>query len=151
MGRHPPAAGPYNEHRPLSCVRDKLQACATRIIAKGELLTSASERRGKGRAKLARKVRVRPSEPHGEDFDEVVETLNVCRTGIYFASSRASYKKELRLFVTYPYDTEHGAINQEYLGRVVRIDELPDGRRGIAVHLQMKLNLGAHDTVSPLH
>jgi len=97
------------------------------------------------------KVRVRPSEPRGSDFDEVVETLNVCRTGIYFASSRACYKKDLRLFVTYPYDTGPGAINQEYIGCVVRIDDLPDGRRGIAVHLQMKLNLGARETVSPQH
>ena len=114
-------------------------------------LHSTPERRGKGRAKLAQKVRVRPSEPHGKDFDEVVDTLNVCRTGIYFASSRACYHKDMRLFVTYPYLTEHGAINQEYLGRVVRIDQLTGGLRGIAIHLQMKVNLGARDTISPGH
>ena len=114
-------------------------------------MSEKSERRGKGRAKLSQRVRVRPSEPRGNDFDEVVETLNVCRTGIYFSSRRACYKKELRLFVTYPYDTGHGAINQEYLGRVVRIDELPDGSRGIAVHLQMKINLGARETISLHH
>jgi hypothetical protein len=114
-------------------------------------MTHNSERRGKGRAKLVQKLRVRPSEPRGIDFDEVVETTNVCRTGVYFLTRRASYQKEMRLFVTYPYSTEHGAINQEYLGRVVRIDQLPDGQRGIAIHLQMKINLGARETVSPLH
>ncbi len=119
--------------------------------SKGDPLGSTPERRGKGRAKLAQKVRVRPSEPQGKEFDEVVDTLNVCRTGIYFASDRDAYHTDMRLFVTYPYATGPGAINQEYIGRVVRIDSLPDGRRGIAVHLQMKLNLGARETVSPLH
>ena len=96
-------------------------------------------------------MRVRPSEPRDKDFDEVVDTLNVCRTGIYFASDRDAYYRDIRLFVTYPYATGPSAINQEYIGRVVRIDHLPDGRRGIAVHLQMKLNLGARETVSPQH
>ena len=114
-------------------------------------MTKESERRGKGRAKLAQRVRVRPSEPRGNDFDEVVETLNVCRTGIYFSTRRQCYKKDLRLFVTYPYATGHGAINQEYLGWVVRVDDLFDGLRGVAVHLKMKLNLGARETVSPHH
>lgn len=96
-------------------------------------------------------MRVRPSEPRGNDFDEVVDTLNVCRNGVYFASERASYQKGMRLFVTYPYATGHGAINQEYLGLVVRIDELPNGRRGIAVELKMKINLGARDTIAQGH
>ena len=100
---------------------------------------------------MAQKVRVRPSEPRGNDFDEVVDTLNVCRNGVYFASERASYQKDMRLFVTYPYDIGHGAINQEYLGLVVRIDQLPDGRRGIAVELKMKINLGARDTIAKGH
>ncbi|HEV8384893.1 MAG TPA: hypothetical protein VGQ11_08480, partial [Candidatus Acidoferrales bacterium] len=85
-------------------------------------MTARSERRGKGRVRIAQKVRVRPSEPRGNDFDEVVDTLNVCRNGVYFASERAAYHPEMRLFVTYPYDVGHSAINQEYLGRVARID-----------------------------
>ncbi|MCL4522338.1 MAG: hypothetical protein M1451_00320, partial [Acidobacteria bacterium] len=110
-------------------------------------LTHESEKR----AKLSQKVRVRPSEPRGSDFDEVVETINVCRNGIYFSSNRASYHVDMRLFVTYPYSTEQNALNQEYLGRVVRIDNLAGGLRGIAVQLQMKLILGARETIGTGH
>ncbi len=114
-------------------------------------MPAGSERRGKGRVRITQKVRVRPSEPRGIDFDEVVDTTNVCRNGVYFVSDRASYQKEMRLFVTYPYDVGHGAINQEYLGLVVRIDQLPNGLRGIAVELKMKINLGARDTIAQGH
>lgn len=110
-----------------------------------------SNRRRKHRAKIAQQVRVRPSEPRGDDFDEVLDTINVCRDGVYFATERSSYTKGMRLFITYPYSTGHGAINQEYVGEVVRVDRLPGERSAVAVHLKMKLNLGTHPTYHPDH
>lgn len=106
-----------------------------------------SDRRNKRRARMAQPVRVRPSEPRDNDFDEVLATINVCRNGVYFPTDRTTYYKEMRLFITFPYNTGHGAINQEYIGRVVRIDTLPGGRLGIAVHLVMTLNIGAQETI----
>ena len=104
------------------------------------------DRRGKRRAKVAQPVRVRPSEPGEKQFDEVQVTLNVCRNGIYFATERDSYYKHMRLFVTFPYSNGPGAINWEYIGQVVRVDRLPDGRRGIAVQLVMSINLKTYET-----
>ena len=123
-----------------------LQSQSQEVKAKVAALPD-SNRRTRHRAKMAQPVRVRPSEPRGNDFDEVLATINVCRNGIYFPTDRTSYYKEMRLFITFPYNTGHGAINQEYIGRVVRIDNLPDGRLGIAVHLVMTVNLGAQDTI----
>ena len=106
-----------------------------------------SERRKKGRAKISQPVRVRPSEPHGNDFDEVRVSINVCRNGIYFPSGRDSYYKGMRVFVTFPYSDGPGAINREYIGVVVRIDKLTHHRNGIAVHLLMRINLGSQNTI----
>lgn len=105
-----------------------------------------TERRHKRRAKVAQPVRVRPSEPRDNDFDEVRVTLNVCRDGLYFATQRDSYFKGLRLFITFPYQDHPGAINLEYIGKVVRVDRLADGRHGVAIHLLMSFNLKSQDT-----
>jgi len=107
----------------------------------------AKERRRKGRLKVPRVVRVRPSEPAVSDFDEVLPTQNAAQDSVYFISKNPRYKEGLRLFVTFPYSDAPGAINQESLGKVIRIEELDHGRRGIAVQILMPLYLGAKETV----
>lgn len=99
------------------------------------------DRRDKRRVKLAQPLRVRPSEPHGLQFDEVLVTINICRNGIYFATLEKDYKPGMRLFITFPYSGEPGAVNLEYIGRVVRVDNLPRGQNGVAVQLLMTVNL----------
>jgi hypothetical protein len=101
------------------------------------------ERRRKGRLKLPRVVRVRPSEPGLNEFDEILPTLNASMDSVYFVSKNRRYKEGLRVFITYPYSDSPGSINQESLGKVVRVDELDHGRRGIAVQILMPLHLGA--------
>jgi len=105
------------------------------------------ERRRKGRLKLPRVVRVRPSEPGLTDFDEILPTQNAALDSVYFVSKNRRYKDGLRVFITFPYSDAPGSINQESLGKVVRVDELDHGRRGIAVQILMPLYLGAKDTL----
>jgi len=105
------------------------------------------ERRRKGRLRLARVVRVRPSEPHLQDFDEILPTQNAAADSIYFVSKNQKYRPGMRVFVTYPYADGPGSINREYLGQVVRTDELDHGRRGVAVQLLMPIYLGGKETV----
>lgn len=107
----------------------------------------AAERRRKGRLKVPRVVRVRPSEPSFTDFDEVLPTKNAAQDSVYFISKNPRYKEGLRLFITFPYSDAPGAINQESLGKVIRIEELDHGRRGVAVQILMPLYLGAKETV----
>ncbi len=98
------------------------------------------ERRNKRRVRIAQPVRVRPSEPRGEAFDEVQATINVCRDGVYFPSALHSYQPGMRVFITFPYSEMPGAINLEYIGEVVRVDKLTHGRLGVAVHLKSTIN-----------
>ena len=99
------------------------------------------DRRGKRRAMLSQTVRVRPSEPVANDFDEIHATLNISREGIYFSTESPGYFKGMRLFVTMPYSSVPGAANPEYIGEVVRVDPLPNRLRGVAVHLVTSVNL----------
>jgi hypothetical protein len=105
------------------------------------------ERRRRARLKLPQTVRVRPSDPLRHDFDEILPTLNTARDSVYFASKNESYKEGMRLFVTYPYSDGPGSINRESLGKVVRIDDLGHGRRGIAVEILMPIYIGGKETL----
>ena len=105
------------------------------------------ERRRKGRLKLPRVVRVRPSEPGLTDFDEILPTKNAASDSVFFVSKNPRYKEGLRVFITYPYSDEPGSINREFLGKVVRIEELEHGRRGIAILMLMPLYVGAKETL----
>ena len=107
----------------------------------------AKERRRKVRLKLRQVVRVRPSDARGYDFDEILPTLNTSRDSVYFVSKNASYVEGMRVFITYPYSDTPGSLNRESLGRVVRIEELGQGRRGIAVEVLMPIYLGGKETL----
>ncbi len=107
----------------------------------------AQERRRKSRLRLPQTVRVRPSDPRLLDFDEILPTVNTSRDSVYFVSKNQAYEEGMRVFVTCPYSDSPGSINRESLGKVVRIDELGHGRRGIAVEILMTLYLGGKETV----
>ena len=103
------------------------------------------ERRRRARLKLPQVVRVRPSDAH-LSFDEILPTLNTTRDSVYFASKSTSYVEGLRVFITFPYSDAPGSLNRESLGQVVRIDELGQGRRGIAIQILMPLYVGGKET-----
>ncbi len=107
----------------------------------------AQERRRKVRLRLPQTVRVRPSDPRLIDFDDILPTLNTSRDSVYFVSKNQAYEEGMRVFITCPYSDGPGSINRESLGKVVRIDELGHGRRGIAVEILMPLYLGGKETV----
>ena len=104
------------------------------------------ERRRRARLKLPQVVRVRPSESHLH-FDEILPTLNTTRDSVYFASKNGSYTEGMRVFITYPYSDSPGSLNRESLGQVVRVDDLGQGRRGIAIKILMPLYVGGKETV----
>jgi hypothetical protein len=105
--------------------------------------SSKPEQRQWSRARLSYRVRLRPSQPTVEEFDEVLSTENSCRSGCYFTAVNHLYKKHLRLFVTFPYSAALGAINRDYIGEVVRVDDLPNGRVGVAVNLLTTIGLSS--------
>lgn len=102
-----------------------------------------SELRRARRAKLARPMRVRPSEPRDDHFEDLPNSVNASKHGIYFVSKRSNCYKGMRVFVTFPYTSAHDPMTSEYLAEVVRIDTLPNGKFGIAVDLKMSVNMSS--------
>jgi hypothetical protein len=92
------------------------------------------------RAKIVRPVRVRPSDPKDEHFEDLPVSVNASKDGIYFISRRKSYYKGMRVFVTFPFSSPHDPMNCEYVAEVVRVEQLPQGKFGVAVSLKMSMN-----------
>ena len=106
------------------------------------------DKRRRHRVRLSCNIHIRPSLPGGHNFDEVLASENSSRDGFYAATTFTRFKKHMRVFVTVPFSTAPGAINRDYVGEIVRVDILPDGRYGIAVRLLDRLTLGVHDRAS---
>lgn len=49
----------------------------------------------------------------------------------------------MRVFVTFPFSSPHDPMNCEYVAEVVRVEELPKGKFGVAVQLKMTMNYSA--------
>jgi hypothetical protein len=110
---------------------------------------TAAEKRRSVRAKIARPVRVRPSEPRDDHFEDIPISVNASKTGIYFISRMKSYYPGMRVFITFPFSSPHDPMNCEYVGQVVRVEKMENGKTGVAVHLAMSLNFNASGIKSP--
>jgi hypothetical protein len=93
------------------------------------------ERRRSRRIRIGQPLKVRPSEPRDTHFEETSTTKNVSRDGIYFLSKNKSFYEGMRLFITVPFHLPSDPLDQEYVAQVTRIENLPDGNRGIAIQL----------------
>lgn len=95
-------------------------------------LVDRAERRRVPRARMARPVYVRPADPSTAHFEEVRTMTNFSRIGFYFITNRSeSYREGMQLYVIPAF----GCFNFEYIGEVVRIENLPSSEYGIAVRL----------------
>ena len=101
------------------------------------------DKRRSRRAKIAKPLRVRPSEPRDEHFEDLPVSVNASKEGIYFHTRRANYYKGMRVFVTFPFTSAHDPMNCEYVAEVVRVESLPNGRFGVALHLIMTVNFNS--------
>jgi hypothetical protein len=100
------------------------------------------ERRVHTRTKLQMPIRINAVLPEGV-LEEVTNTENVAKRGLYFFSAKPYYKG-LKLQVMYPYWTTPGAINHAYPAEVVRVDARPDGTRGVAIRFTVGLGRGSY-------
>jgi hypothetical protein len=102
-----------------------------------------ADKRRTRRAKIAKPLRVRPSEPRDEHFEDMPVSVNASKDGIYFQTRRKGYYKGMRVFVTFPFTSQHDPMDCEYVAEVVRVEELPNNRHGVALHLLMTVNYSA--------
>jgi hypothetical protein len=97
------------------------------------------EKRLNRRAKMSKMIRVRPSDPDSEHFEEMPATVNVSKHGIYFHTNRVDYRVGMRLFITYPFTFTNDPMKSEYLAEVMRVEYLEGKRVGVAVRLLMTI------------
>src|ERR1700757_599898 len=58
---------------------------------------SRKERRASRRCKITQLMRIRPSDPEREPFDDIRGSLSMSRSGVYFQSSEPGYELGMRL------------------------------------------------------
>ena len=110
-----------------------------------------TERRSSRRCKITQLMRIRPSDPERDPFEDIRPTESVSRTGAYFHSSETGYEVGMRLFVSMPYSKQPTAMVREYLTEVVRRDPLPNGLFGIGFKILMELGLQHSYSFMPPH
>ena len=101
------------------------------------------QKRRSRRAKIAKPLRVRPSEPRDEHFDDLPTSVNASKDGIFFITRKSNYYKGMRVFVTFPFSSAHDPMNCEYVAEVVRVETLPNSKFGVALHFLMTVNFNS--------
>ena len=125
-----------------SCTNIVVVAVEEKIpIPAAEPEKKRSEQRRSRRAKIARPVRVRPSSPQDEHFEDIPTSVNASKEGIYFTTRKTNYYKGMRVFVTFPFSSAHDPMICEYVAHVVRVEDLSNGKFGIAVELLSTMNV----------
>ena len=94
--------------------------------------SSGSDRRQRERLALSLPVHIRPLNPGQKQLEEVSKTLNFSRKGLYFTTRLNHYYVGMGLVVTIPYSSV-ATLRRKYLGEVVRLEQLADGRKGVAI------------------
>ncbi len=97
--------------------------------------TARQYHRRSRRINIGQPVRLIPSLPRGEFFEEIGTTSNVSPEGFYFLTKCEHYQEGMRLLVTLPYHFPRDRRDCEYLAQVVRVDLIDKGQRGVAVQL----------------
>ncbi|MGA7792173.1 MAG: PilZ domain-containing protein [Candidatus Acidiferrales bacterium] len=75
--------------------------------------------------------------------EEICTTANVSRSGLYFVTSAKHYVVGMNVLVTLnfgPDDPKH----REQIGDVVRVEELDEDKRGVAIRILMHNNPGIY-------
>jgi len=101
--------------------------------------TPATERRSTRRCKITQLMRIRPSDPERDNFEDLRGSMSVSRAGVYFQTSEAAYELGMRLFVTMPYTQGAMSMSHEYLAEVVRVEPMSNGMVGIGFKFLMEM------------
>jgi hypothetical protein len=102
---------------------------------------SHTERRSSRRCRITQLMRIRPSDPNKDHFEDMRGSVSVSRSGVFFQSSEPQYEVGMRLFVTMPYSHDPASMAREYLAEVVRRDALPTGMFGIGIKILMEMGI----------
>src|ERR1700746_1828558 len=103
----------------------------TETVAPTGCRAEGSESR-RERLKVSLPVQVQPFDARLIDIIDVGEVSDFTRDGLYFFTCMPHYFMGMRLIVTFPFGDQASA-HRRFLATIVRMDDRPDGNRGIAV------------------
>jgi hypothetical protein len=129
-------------HWAHACTRF-LETCSDRPV---QDIRQQNRRRNR-RLKIGQPLKLRPTDPHLDPFEDISVTKNVSRDGFYFLTHLLSYKEGMRVFVTLPYHSPNKPGDHEYVGQVIRIEPLAEGQTGVAIQLLSALSPAAEGTL----
>ena len=91
------------------------------------------DRRHVRRVKLRQPIKVRPASPKDGEFEDIKQSENASKRGIYFLTEVTRYFVGIRVYVTLSYSSSANPKSREYLGQVIRIEQTTTEKRGVAV------------------
>ena len=80
-------------------------------------------------------VQVRQAAESAGGVRDVCITQNISRDGLYFKSALLSYRKGMRVTISFLRHSGLLGPNADYKGQIVRVDQIEDGLVGVAVRL----------------
>ena len=110
-------------------------ATAVQVTQRPSLLKggkSKKDARRRERLEVHLPLEVRPFDARFIDIRDVGEVIDFTRDGLYFSTCMPHYFVGMRLIVTFPFG-ERISSHKRFLGEIVRLEDRPDGARGIAV------------------
>jgi hypothetical protein len=88
--------------------------------------------RRRKRVKVSLPVHLCAFDARFRDIEDVGEVIDFTRDGLYFTTCMPHYFIGLRLVVTFPFGDKVVA-HRKFLGSIVRIEDLGEGKSGVAV------------------
>jgi hypothetical protein len=88
--------------------------------------------RTRKRLKVSLPVHVRPFDARFADIEDVGQVVDFTRDGLYFKTKMRHYFVGMRLIVTFPFG-EKVSAHRKFLASIVRLEQLENNGRGIAV------------------
>ena len=103
-------------------------------------VTRTEERRKKTRVLVSAPVRLRSLDDAEGSLDDTTTTVNISATGVLINTATHTYHRGMKVRVTLPYTASAEATQAEQAGHVVRIVDLHDGHRSVAIALESVSN-----------
>jgi len=80
-------------------------------------------------------IQVRQAAESASGARDVCITQNISREGLYFKSTLLTYREGMRLTINFLHHSDFFTTSASCTGQIVRVDQIEDGRVGVAVRL----------------
>jgi len=102
-----------------------------------EKVAQPQERRRQRRLMISTAVRIRSTADSDQNSVESTTTVNLSAAGFLIETANPAYHRNMKVAVVLPFSETAAVKRTEREGTVVRVTELPDGRRTVAISLKV--------------